>query len=249
MVNLAAKPFYLDAGDIDWVEKTIASMTLEEKIGQLFIGMVRSRDPKAMLENLKYHVGGLRYMAGKAVEIHQQNIFCQENSKIPLLIAANCDNGGNGACSDGTHIATSAQCGATAGTQTAHNVGYVSGVEGSAIGCTWTFGPCSDIIFNWRNTIVNTRAYGDDPHQVLEMSKAYIRGVNESGMAACAKHFPGDGVEERDQHLVLGVNDLSAAEWDRSFGKVYQGLIDDGLQSIMIGHIALPEYSKSCARV
>lgn len=245
MVNLSEKPFYLTPGDIQWVEQTIAAMTLEEKIGQLFINLGRSRTSD-YIQNLihKYHIGGARYMGASAAEIHKQNQLYQQTSKIPLLIAANCDTGGNGACTDGTHIATSAQCGATNHPETAYHVGYVSSAEGMAIGCNWTFGPCVDIFLNWRNTIINTRSYGPDPDQVIEMSRAYIRGVRENGMAACAKHFPGDGVEERDQHLVLGCNDLSCDEWDRTFGKVYKALIDDGLQSIMVGHIALPAYSR-----
>lgn len=245
MVNLKAMPFYLSDEDIRWVEKTIESMTIEEKIGQLFINLGRSRDPEYMRMLLdKYHIGGARYMGAPAAEIHKQNAFYQQHSKIPLLIAANCDNGGNGACSDGTYIATSAQCGAADTPEIAYHVGKVSGIEGMAVGCNWTFGPCVDIFLNWRNTIINTRSYGCDPDQVIELSKAYIKGVRESGMAACAKHFPGDGVEERDQHLVLGVNDLSVEEWDNTFGKVYKALIDDGLQTIMVGHIAQPAYSR-----
>ena len=245
MVNLSEKPFYLSADDIQWVEQTIQSMTLEEKIGQLFINLGRSREPAYMQELLdRFHIGGARYTPASAAEIYKQNAYYQQHTKIPLLIASNCESGGNGACSDGTYVAASAQCGASCDPQTAYHVGYVSGVEGTAVGCNWTFGPVVDIILNWRNTIVNTRAYGDDPDQVIEMSKAYIKGVRQSDMAACAKHFPGDGVEERDQHLVMGVNDLSVEEWDQTFGRVYQSLIDDGLQSIMVGHIALPAYSR-----
>jgi beta-N-acetylhexosaminidase len=245
VVNLSAKPFYLTQQDMDWVEQTITTMTLEEKIGQLFINLGRSREPGYMKTLLdRFHIGGARYIPASAAEIHKQNTFYQQHTKIPLLISSNCEAGGNGACNDGTYIATSAQCGASADPQTAYQVGYVSGVEGTAVGCNWTFGPIVDILLNWRNTIVNTRAYGNDPDQVIAMAKAYIKGVRESGMAACAKHFPGDGVEERDQHLVLGVNDLSCEEWDRTFGKVYRALIEDGLQSIMVGHIALPAYSR-----
>jgi beta-N-acetylhexosaminidase len=71
-----------------------------------------------------------------------------------------------------------------------------------------------------------------------------MRGLRQSNIASCAKHFPGDGVEERDHHLVLGVNDLSPEAWDASFGRVYQHLIDEGVMSVMVGHIALPEYQK-----
>ena len=106
------------------------------------------------------------------------------------------------------------------------------------------FNPCADIYMNWRNTIVNTRAFGDNADRVIENIRAYIDGIHQSNVACCCKHFPGDGVEERDQHLVLGVNDLSVEEWDASFRKVYQTMIDEGLESIMVGHIALPEMSR-----
>jgi beta-N-acetylhexosaminidase len=71
------------------------------------------------------------------------------------------------------------------------------------------------------------------------MCRAYLRGVHDSGfaMACTAKHFPGDGTEERDQHLVIGCNDLSVEDWEKSFGKVYRGLIDDGIEAVMVGHI------------
>lgn len=245
MVDLKAKPFYLSDEDIRWVETTIDGMTLEEKIGQLFINLDRSLDPDVMKEVfLKYHIGGCRYMNRTAKEVQEQNRFYQSQSKIPLLIACNCDNGGSGACTDGTHIATAAACGASPDEETSYHVGLVSGREGLAVGCNWTFGPVGDILFNWRNTIVNTRAYGEDADTVIAQARAYIKGAREAGIACCMKHFPGDGVEELDQHLVTGVNTLAPDEWDKSFGKVYQTLIDEGLQSIMVGHISLPAYSK-----
>ncbi len=245
MVDLKGKPFYLQDSDIQWVEETIKSMTLEEKIGQLFIMLDRKKDREETKRIFdQYHIGGCRYQNEPAERIYEQNRFYQENSKIPLLIACNCDSGGSGACSDGTHVATAAACGAASGDETAYHVGYVSGREGTAVGCNWDFGPVCDILFNWRNTIVNTRAYGKDVDKVISNCRAYIRGVEESGMAACCKHFPGDGVEELDQHLVMGVNSLSCEDWDASFGRVYKTMIDDGIRSIMAGHIALPEYSR-----
>ena len=244
-VNLKAKPFYLSDEDIKWVNETINNMTLEEKIGQLFIHCREAEDMPEMIEIMKkYHIGGARYESKTAKEVYDQNKELQENSKVPLLIACNCDSGGNGACKDGTLIASSAACGATSDTETSYHVGLVSGREGTAIGDNWTFGPCVDLTLNWRNTIINTRSYGDDVQTVIDNAKAYIKGVHESNMAACAKHFPGDGVEELDQHLVTGINDLGCEEWDNTFGKVYKSLIDDGVQSIMVGHIALPEYSR-----
>lgn len=245
MINLKEKPFYLNDEDIQWVEETIQSMTLEEKIGQLFIMLDRKKDKeetKRILE--QYHIGGCRYQNESAEKIYEQNKFYQEHSKIPVLIACNCDSGGNGACSDGTYVATAAACGACEDTSTAYDVGYVSGKEATAVGCNWDFGPVCDLLFNWRNTIINTRAYGKEKENVIEHCKQYIKGVRKSDMAVCCKHFPGDGTEELDQHLVMGVNDLSCEEWDRTYGEVYKALIEEGIESIMVGHIALPQYSR-----
>lgn len=245
MVDLKCKPFYLSDKDVEWVNDTLAGMTLEEKIGQLFIMLDRKKDREETRRIFdQYHIGGCRYENEAAEKIWEQNKYYQECSMIPLLIACNCDNGGSGACSDGTHVATAAACGASKGVQSAWDTGYVSGREGTAVGCNWDFGPVCDIYYNWRNTIVNTRSYGSDPEKVIANCKAYIDGVHQSDMAVCCKHFPGDGVEELDQHLVVGVNDFDCEKWDETFGHVYQELIDYGIKSIMVGHIALPEYSR-----
>ena len=171
----------------------------------------------------------------------------QADSKIPLLVAANCDAGGNGACSDGTYIASGAQCEASRDTTVAYNAGLVSAREAGRLGVNVNFDPCVDILFNWRNTIVNTRAYGTNADDVIKYTSAYIEGYRagaEGEMVTCIKHFPGDGTEERDQHLVLGVNELSPAEWDASFGRVYRHHINNGVEMFMAGHIALPYYQK-----
>lgn len=165
---------------------------------------------------------------------------------MPLLVAANCDSGGNGACKDGTYIASAAQCEAAQDSKVAYNAGYVSGRESQALGVNINFDPCVDIFKNWRNTIVNTRAYGTTAETVIKYTNAFINGFNETqDMITCIKHFPGDGTEERDQHLVLGVNEMTTDEWDQSFRKVYENHINNGVEMIMSGHIALPHYSKN----
>lgn len=245
MTDLKAKPFYLDEEAIAWVESTIESMSLDEKVGQLFVQMRKSLDEEEIKNTLaNYHQGGLRWQGGTMEQVYNQNKVYQENSRIPLLIAANCDNGGDGCLPEGTYVATAAEAAAGEGTKTAYDMGYVAGREASSVGVNWMFNPCADIFMNWRNTIVNTRAFGDNADRVIENIRAYIDGIHQSNVACCCKHFPGDGVEERDQHLVLGVNDLSVQEWNDSFRKVYQTMIDEGLESIMAGHIALPEMSR-----
>lgn len=245
MVDLKKAPFNLKEEDIQWVENTIAEMTLDEKVGQLFVLMRESLEPEAIKNTLNtFHQGGLRWQGGDSKQVYEQNKTYQENSKIPLLIACNCDNGTDSCFSDGTYVSTPAGAAAGNTLETAYNMGLVTGREASSAGCNWVFNPVVDILMNWRNTIVNTRSFGNTPESVIENAREFIKGVHESNMACCCKHFPGDGVEERDQHLVLGVNDLSVEEWDKSFRKVYQTMIDEGLESMMIGHIALPEMSR-----
>lgn len=98
---------------------------------------------------------------------------------------------------------------------------------------------------NWRNPIISSRSFGSDPDLVLEFSKEFMRGYRESGGVCIMKHFPGDGVDERDQHLSSSVNSLSVEEWKKTFGKVYRGMIDEGVHGVMAGHIMLPEYQKA----
>lgn len=243
MVNLKEKPYNLDEQGIKWVKDTISNMTIEEKIGQLFINMGASRDEEYLTNVLNnYHIGGVRYNPGKAEEVYEQNRILQENSKIPLLIAANTEAGGNGACTDGTYIGNEVKIAATNDKEYAYQMGRISGIEASAIGCNWSFAPIVDINRNWRNPIISTRTWSQDADQTLELSLEYMRGIMESGIAPAAKHFPGDGIDERDQHLSFAPNTLSVEEWDCTFGKVYSGLFEAGLPSIMAGHIALPEY-------
>ncbi len=251
-VDLTAKPYNLLADDIQWVKDTIAGMTDEEKIGQLFINLFffgKDQFSGNELTNkeilAKYHIGGARYQGGTSDQIQDLLNELQTNSKVPLLIAANCDAGGNGACNDGTYIASGAQCEASGDTQVSFNAGFVSGVEESAMGVNWNFDPCVDILKNWRNTIVNTRAYGIEADTVIKHTNAYLEGLGKSNVVSCIKHWPGDGTEERDQHLVLGENLLSIEEWEESFGKVYRNHIENGVDSMMAGHIALPEYQKA----
>lgn len=244
-VNLREKPYYLDDEAIKWVEDTIAGMTKEEKIGQLFVNMGSERSEeylKGVLEN--YKIGAVRYNPGTAKEVHEQNRILQENSKIPLLIAANTEAGGNGACTDGTEIGQEVKIGATNDPKYAYEMGRVSGIEAAALGCNWSFAPITDINRNWRNPIISSRTFGDDPERVLEMSKAYMKGFMESNMVCAMKHFPGDGIDERDQHLSNSVNTYSTEEWDETFGKVYSGMIEAGVHTVMAGHIMLPSYQK-----
>jgi len=245
MIDLKAKPFYLTDEDIAWVEKTLAGMTLAEKIGQLFVPIGYSGDP-GYLDNalLRYGIGGILYRSGPAAEMQATHRYLQEHSKIPLLISSNLEAGGNGAALEGTFYGRQLQVAATGDPENAYRLGKVSCREGAAVGVNWAFAPVVDIDMNWRNPITNNRTYGSDPSMVLACGRQYMKAAQEENVAVSIKHFPGDGWDEVDQHILTSVNGLSCEEWDATYGKVYQGLIDDGALTVMAGHIAMPAYQK-----
>ena len=246
MVDMKARPFFLTDEDCRWVEDTINRMTLDEKIGQLFFNMGDSRDEQYLKMTVnKYHIGGIRYNPGKADDIYEQNRILQENSKIPLIIACNTENGGNGACVDGTPIGCQTKIGATRDAKYAYDLGYMANKEAAAIGCNLSFAPVSDIFLNWENPVIGLRTYGNDADQVAAMAKAYLDGAHANpGFACAAKHFPGDGLDFRDQHVANSVNTYSCEQWDATFGKVYEALIEGGLEAVMAGHIMQPAYTR-----
>lgn len=245
MVDLTAAPYHLDDEAIAWVGDTIAAMTDEEKIAQLFVMMGDNRDPDYLADIVtRYRFGGFRYNGGSASEVQEQNRILQTNSKIPLLIAVNAESGANGSFSDGTFVSDPVKLGAADDPRWGYELGRVSGLESAAAGCNWSFAPVVDILYNWRNPIISKRTFGNDPARVAAYGKGYVAGAREHGVVCAAKHFPGDGVDERDHHLSSAVNDMTVEQWDASFGRVYSELIEAGLQSIMIGHIMLPAYQE-----
>ncbi len=250
MVNLKAKPFDLTDAQVQWVEDMIASMTLDEKLSQLFVLLkavpgVDEERIRNLMETAR--PGGMRWQGGDKEAVWKQNRLFQQHSRIPVLIAGNCDDGGNGVLpKEGTFVATAAEAGASAGTETAYHMGYVAGREAAAVGVNWMFNPVADVYRNWRNTIVNTRSFGSDPDRVIECVRAYIRGIKDAApnMACTCKHFPGDGWDELDPHISPAHNEAGVEEWLASYGRVYKTMIDEGLETIMTGQISLPAMSR-----
>ena len=243
MIDLKAKPFFLTDEDINWVEATRQTMSLDEKIGQLFCPVVMSNNQHDLADMLdRWHIGGLLFREGAAAEVRASHKYLQDHSKVPLLTAANLEMGGTGSAHEGTFYGKQLAVAATGNAERAYQLGRVACTEGAAVGVNWSFAPIVDIDTNFRNPITNIRTFGSDPDTVLAMARAYNRAAQEAGVATSIKHFPGDGVDERDQHLLTSVNTLSCEEWDASFGKIYGTLIDEGALTVMAGHIALPAY-------
>ena len=246
MVDLRAMPYFLKDEDIAWVENTIASMSDEEKVGQLFWQLCLS-DSDEYLGHLlgTYHLGGCRYNGMPGQKVLDQNRKIQKYSKVPAFIACNPEGGGNGVCPDGAFVGTGVKVGATRNTEYAKAMGKVSGATITATGCNMAFAPVVDITYNWECEEVLSRAFGNDHKLVATMGKAYMDGLHETeGVYCCAKHFPGNGQDYRDAHLSNNVNHFGFDKWMETYGHVYKTLIDGGLDAIMGGHILMPEFMK-----
>ncbi len=243
-MDLKKKPFCLNDTDIEWVEKTLEKMTLEEKIGALFCPIGYSTDPEYLDMMLGFHIGGLFFRDGVGEEMRRTFEYAQNHSHIPLLIPSNLEAGGDGAATDGTPYGKQMACAAAGDKKYAYRLGKIACTEAAALGINWAFAPVVDIDMNYHNPITNVRTYGNNPEIVYSYAKEYMRAATECNVAVSIKHFPGDGVDERDQHLLTSVNSLSMEEWDATYGKIYQKLIEDGALTVMAGHIAMPAYQE-----
>jgi len=244
MIDLKASPFYLDDEAIQWINDTKSKMTDDEKIGQLFVLESISGEPSEMIPYFdKIQPGGLMFRPNIAKSIEKSSRVFQSWVKIPILLAGNLCHSVSDLAFDTPDYATAYGVGATNDPLYAARQGTICGRGGKAVGVNWTFAPICDLNKNYMSSVINARAYGDDPEKVAQMCEAYIVAAQKEGVAACFKHFPGDGLDFRDQHITLSINDMSCEAWDNSFGKVYKEMIKAGTLTCMIGHIAQPAYS------
>ena len=245
MINLKAKPFYLDDEAIRWVEQTKAGLSLEDKVGQLFCVCCRAGTEEEV--DWIYDILNPGTVLLRQLSIQEgiaYNEYLDKRAKIPLLKAANLELGGDGIASEGTCYGAPMAIAASGKVENAGALGRIAGLEGREMGVNWALAPLVDIDYNWRSPIMNVRTFGGKPEQVRDMGRAYVEEIQKLGLAACPKHFPGDGRDERDQHLVVSVNDMSCEDWDKTYGENYRACIEAGTLSIMIGHIMLPAYER-----
>lgn len=235
-------PFNLNEGQIKWVEETFANLTEEDKIGQLFLlvsGMDPSEDVKEIIH--KYNPGGFMYRPLPKDEIIAAHKMIQEESKIPCFLAANTEQGGNGLIADvGTAAGSNMQVGATNDPEYGYKQGIVAGGELTAAGGNMSFAPVIDINYEWRNPIANLRAYSDEVEKVKAFGVQNVIATQKMGAAVTVKHFPGDGIDSRDQHITTTMNHLNLEEWMNSYGSVYKATFEAGALGIMVGHFFVP---------
>ncbi len=245
MIDIKAKPFNLSDEDIEWIESTLSSMSVEEKAGQLFCVLFKNASQEEF--DYVYRImkpGACMYRVVPSERAVKASNYLQSISDVPLLISANLEKGGNGIVSEGTLVGSPMEIAATGDVGMAVKMATACAEEAKAVGANWAFAPIIDIDSNFRNPITNTRTFGSDPETVAKMGRAYVETVQARGLAASIKHFPGDGQDERDQHLVTSINSLGADEWMDTYGKAYKTSIDAGALTVMVGHIMQPAWSR-----
>lgn len=244
-IDLKKMPFNLNDSQIKWVEDTMKDMTLEEKIGQILCPSLSAFNKKTIrkfAEEIK--IGGMMIRPFPLKGLQDNIRLLQESSKIPMLISANLEGGANTAINEGTLFNQPMGCTATGDIENGYRLGKIACSEAASVGVNWAYAPVVDIDANYANPITNIRSFGSKKEDVIEMARGYIKGAKEAGVIPTIKHFPGDGVDERDQHLLVSVNTLDYDTWMDSFGEVYRVLIQEGAQSVMVAHIAQPAIAR-----
>jgi beta-N-acetylhexosaminidase len=232
-----------------WVERTLASMSLEEKIGHLICPDDQGYTLDEWLGiQRETHIGsaffGFRPVERPLACVRAlQAEALKNNTRIPLLIASDLENGA-GCMVDGlTEFPRAMAAGAADMPSLVEEMGRITGREGRSVGIHWTFSPVVDLNINFQNPVTNVRSLGDEAAVVSRLAVSWIRGMQtKSRLAATAKHFPGDGMDDRDQHFCTTVNSASVKNWWKTYGKVWKSVIDAGVMSIMVGHISFPDY-------
>ena len=242
--NLARAPFSLDAEAIAWVTRTRDALSTEQKVRQIFNLACHGDDPAQIDHLSKLQVGGITRFGGTDLEASWRGTRgLIERSEIPLLISGDIEGGAIG-IPFGTRITNQLGLAATGSAALADEAVSVLAAEARALGYNWTFTPVLDINAAFRSAIVATRSYGSNVETILEHGLVNVRAFQRAGIAATAKHWPGEGFDDRDQHLVTTINPLDMVAWRERFGRLYQGLIDAGVMTVMSAHIALPAYAK-----
>jgi beta-N-acetylhexosaminidase len=238
-------------------DTTWKSLTLREKIGQTMLMLPEQKKELAMGDGSlkvyfqKYPVGGF-FMGWKLFDgvkkedlvkhIRQSCIDYQAASKLPLLFQQ--DYEGGVSLPGMTQFTNGMALGAADSPELAYAFGRAVAKQALSVGVKWVLSPVADLNMNPFNPITNVRSVSDNPDEAIKILSQVIKGLQDNGVAATIKHFPGDGVDYRDQHLLTSCNSLPFDVWKQKHGKVFQTLIDGGVDCIMPGHITLPSYQK-----
>ncbi len=230
------------------LDTLLASLSVRDKVAQLVVpwipGNYAAFDDEAFIRIQQWvdslHVGGIIVSIGSPLDVAVKLNRLQQRSRLPLLVSADLEGGTAIRLTGGTAFPTNMGVGAAGRESDAYEMGRITALEGRAVGIHLTFAPVADVNNNPANPIINTRSFGEEPHSVARLVAATVRGVQEHGMLATAKHFPGHGDTGTDSHISLPVIAANWARLDSLELVPFRAAVDAGVAVIMSAHIALP---------
>jgi len=232
-----------------WVEEQMAHMSLEERIGQL---MVYKLTPELNKKNRQlvnkliktYHIGGLLfsggYIQGQAAVIN----LAQSQTKIPLMITCDGEWGLGMRMKDAISYPRNRILGCIQNDSLIYEFGLESARQMRELGITVNFAPVADVDNNPNNPVINVRSFGESPYNVANKVVAYMRGLQDGGVVAVAKHFPGHGDTDVDSHKALPTLPFDRARMDSIELYPFRRAIHEGLDGIMVAHLDIPNLSE-----
>ena len=237
-----------NADETRWVEETLRSLTLRERIGQLIVTAASSeymnfdsdRFAAFRRDIVEHKVGGVIVRQGSPNEVASVTNEFQRLAKVPLLIAADYERGLRMQMKNGTPFTTNMGVGAAGDPAAAYAQGRIIAGEMRAMGVNWLYAPVADINNNPENPVINIRSFGEDPQRVAEFVAAAVRGVRAGGALATIKHFPGHGDTAIDSHIGLATIKVDRARLDRVELVPFRAAIAVGVDSVMTAHVAVP---------
>ncbi len=221
----------------------INQLSVEDLVGQVLCPQISSNTDPAKIEKMLMEdkPGGFFVTHMSKEMIKHYTDIANKYSKVPVIVCSDVENGPEIVVEDSGNFPTPMACGASDSPELLYEASEAAAAICRNHGVHWTFAPLVDINYNFRSPEINTRAFSDDPKHVAKMSKAFINGFQKNNyMAACVKHFPGQGLDERNAHFCTTLNDMTREEWMESYGYVYKEAFKAGVQSVMIAHCALP---------
>lgn len=232
----------------DEIRRLLDSLPVRAKVAQLVMpwiaGSYAAFDDAAFLRARGWvdslEVGGIIVSIGSPLDIAAKLNALQRSSRLPLLIASDLEGGSAMRFTGGTAFPTNMGVGATGRELDAYEMGRITALEGRAVGIHLGFAPVADVNNNPANPIINTRSFGEDPAEVARLVAAEIRGMQEHGLLATAKHFPGHGDTGTDSHIALPVIFAPWARLDSIELVPFRAAVKSGVAAIMSAHIALP---------
>ncbi|MFL6336835.1 MAG: glycoside hydrolase family 3 protein [Pyrinomonadaceae bacterium] len=235
-------------GEARWVEETLKSLSLRERLGQMLLAPVQVEQATgARLEELKRQLtelglGGVVVRGGTPETVAALTNELQRTSRVPLLVGADYERGLRMQMkSAGTPFTNNMGVAAAGDPRAAYEQGKITAQEARAVGVNWLFGPVADLNNNPDNPVINVRSFGEDPRRVAEFVTAAVRGTREGGALSTAKHFPGHGDTAVDSHIGLPTISADRAHLDRLELVPFRAAVAAGVDSVMTAHIALPK--------